>query len=74
MTDAETLKVEIKKLSARALKLKMDLHDLAEELPVGWQKILHLAKDTYDAFALLESKRKELAESNCEVNSDLTSA
>jgi hypothetical protein len=74
MTDAEIFKVEIKKLSARALKLKMDLHDLAEELPVGWQNILHLAKDTYDAFALLETKRKELAESNSEVNSDLNSA
>ena len=37
MSDVETLKGEIKKLSARAMSLKMDLHDLSEELPINWQ-------------------------------------
>lgn len=35
MTDVDTLKAEIKKLSAKAIQAKMDLHDLSEELPVN---------------------------------------
>ena len=34
MSDLETLKAEIKKLSAKATQAKMDLHDLSEELPM----------------------------------------
>jgi hypothetical protein len=60
MSDHDQLKTEIKKLSAKAMQLKMDLHDLSEELPQNWQTILTLAQKTYDAFALLESKRGEL--------------
>ena len=33
--DAEALKAEIKKLSAKATNAKMNLHDLSEELPVA---------------------------------------
>ncbi len=36
MSDLETLKAEIKKLSAKAMQAKMDLHDLSEELPLQW--------------------------------------
>ena len=36
MSDVETLKAEIKKLSAKATQAKMDLHDLSEELPLQW--------------------------------------
>ncbi len=60
MSDVETLKAEIKKLSARAMQAKMDLHDLSEELPVNWQSVLEVAQRTYDAFATLEKKRAEL--------------
>jgi len=60
MSDVETLKGEIKKLSAKALQAKMDLHDLSEELPVNWQHILSVAQRTHDAFATLEKKRAEL--------------
>ena len=60
MNEAETLKAEIKKLSARAMQAKMDLHDLSEELPVNWQSILDVARRTNDAFAILEKKRAEL--------------
>ena len=35
MSDVDTLKAEIKKLSARAMHAKMNLHDLSEELPIG---------------------------------------
>jgi hypothetical protein len=60
MSDPEALKSEIKKLSAKAMQLKMDLHDLSEELPQNWQSILAVAQRTYDAFSLLENKRREL--------------
>jgi hypothetical protein len=60
MSDTEALKAEIKKLSAKAMQLKMDLHDLSEELPQNWQSILQIAQRTYDAFSLLEAKRTEL--------------
>ena len=44
MSDIETLKAEIKKLSAKATQAKMDLHDLSEELPLQWQDILTVAQ------------------------------
>ena len=60
MSDVEALKAEIKKLSARAMNAKMNLHDLSEELPVNWQTVLEVAQKTYDAFAELEAKRAQL--------------
>jgi hypothetical protein len=60
MTEVETLKAEIKKLSARAMQAKMDLHDLSEELPVNWRNILEVAQRAHDAFEILEQKRASL--------------
>ncbi len=60
MSEIETLKAELKKLSARAMQAKMDLHDLSEELPVNWQSVPEVAQRTHDAFAILEKKRAEL--------------
>jgi hypothetical protein len=60
MAATDDLKTEIKKLSAQAMQAKMDLHDLAEELPVNWPQILTVAQRAYDSFKLLESKREEL--------------
>jgi hypothetical protein len=60
MSDVETLKGEIKKLSARAMQAKMDLHDLSEELPIGWETIPGIAQRAHDAFAALEQKRAML--------------
>ncbi len=60
MTDLETLKAEIKKLSARAMQAKMDLHDLSEELPINWEQIMSIAQKAHDAFADLEQKRANL--------------
>jgi hypothetical protein len=60
MADLEVLRAEVKKLSAKAMQLKMDLHDLSEELPQNWPSILDVAQRTYDAFFLLDSKRTEL--------------
>jgi hypothetical protein len=60
MSDVEALKAEIKKLSARAMSAKMDLHDLSEELPINWQNILAVAQKAHDAFSELEAKRASL--------------
>lgn len=60
MSDTDTLKAEIKKLSTQAIQAKMDLHDLAEDLPTNWTQILGVAQRAHDAFKLLESKREEL--------------
>lgn len=62
MSDTEAAKAEIKKLSAKAIQAKMDLHDLSEELPVNWDQIMVVAQRAYDAYALLESKRAEMKE------------
>ncbi len=60
MSDIEALKTEIKKLSARAITAKMNLHDLSEELPVNWQGIMATAQQTHDAYAALEAARASL--------------
>ena len=60
MSSVDELKVEIKKLSAKAINMKMNLHDLSEELPVNWTTILSVAQETYDAYAALEAARKKL--------------
>jgi hypothetical protein len=60
MTDVDSLKAEIKKLSAKAIQAKMDLHDLSEELPINWESILTVAQKAHDAFAELELKRANL--------------
>jgi hypothetical protein len=60
MSDIDTLKGEIKKLSAKAMQAKMDLHDLSEELPINWQKIMNVAQTAYDSFSELEKKRADL--------------
>ena len=60
MSDIDTLKAEIKKLSAKATQAKMDLHDLSEELPISWETILTVAQRAYSAYAELEQKRAAL--------------
>ena len=55
------LKAQSKKLSARAISLKMALHDLAEDLPTGWEKIPEVAAETFEAYKALEELRKRIA-------------
>lgn len=62
MSDVEELKAKIKKLSSRAVTQKMNLHDLAEDLPIDWTTIMTVAQQTYDAYEALEAARKELKE------------
>ena len=59
--DIGALKQRIKKLSAQAIERKMRLHDLAEDLPVGWDRILETAADAYEAYRTLAEARAALA-------------
>ncbi|MBI1174033.1 MAG: hypothetical protein GC139_02065 [Sideroxydans sp.] len=63
MEDIEELKAEIKKLNARATQLKMDLHDLSEDLPLGWEKIPDVAEQAFLAYEKLTAARQKLAAS-----------
>ena len=60
MSDVESLKAELKKLSAQAIKAKMYLHDLSEELPVGADRIMEVAATARDAYAKLTEARARL--------------
>ncbi len=60
MSDVDTLRVELKKLSAKATSAKMDLHDLSEELPKDWERIPEVASRVHAVFAELTAKRAEL--------------
>jgi hypothetical protein len=61
-TDPDALKAELKKLNARATQSKMDLHDLSEDLPTNWARILEVAQIAHDAHAALMQARKRLSE------------
>ncbi|CAL1240569.1 CCE_0567 family metalloprotein [Candidatus Methylocalor cossyra] len=61
MSDNEDIKAKLKKLNAQATALKMDLHDLAEDLPTGWERIREVAEKTYQAYRELDEFRKETA-------------
>jgi hypothetical protein len=59
--DIEQLKAQIKKLNAQATQLKMNLHDLAEDLPTGWEKIPEVARQAFEAYKSLTEARSRLA-------------
>lgn len=61
MSDTEDTKAKLKKLNAQATALKMDLHDLAEDLPTGWEKIPEVAEKTFEAYRQLDEFRKAIA-------------
>ncbi len=56
----EELETRVKKLSMRSTNAKMNLHDLAEELPVDWEKIPEVAAETFEVFKELTAARKDL--------------
>ena len=56
----EELEKRVKKLSIRATDAKMNLHDLAEELPVDWEKIPEVAQATFEVYKDLTAARREL--------------
>lgn len=65
MPDVENLKAEIKKLSAKAVQAKMDLHDLSEELPLDVENVVAVAERVRDAYAALDAKRAVLKSVDC---------
>ncbi|MEO5374099.1 MAG: hypothetical protein H7840_07430 [Alphaproteobacteria bacterium] len=60
MSEIDEIKDRVKKLNARATRLKMDLHDLSEELPIGWERILDVASEAHAAFKELAEARAHL--------------
>lgn len=60
-TDLEALKTDVKRANAKATQAKMDLHDLSEELPTHWERILEVAQVAHDAHVALVAARKALA-------------
>jgi len=60
MQGTEELKAQVKKLNQQATALKMDLHDLSEDLPTGWEKILDVAGRAHQAYQSLDEARKRL--------------
>jgi hypothetical protein len=61
MESVEELKAQIKKLNAQATNLKMNLHDLSEDLPTGWEKIPEVAEQAFNAYRSLSEARSRLA-------------
>ena len=59
--EIDELKARLKKLNARAIQAKMDLHDLSEELPTNWEMILQVAQRCHEAHAMLMDARKAVA-------------
>jgi len=59
--NADELKLRLRKLNAQATQAKMDLHDLSEELPTNWEKILEVAQRCHEAHAALMDARKATA-------------
>ncbi|MCY1556183.1 Rop-like protein [compost metagenome] len=60
-TDTDELKLRVRKLNAQATQAKMDLHDLSEDLPTGWEKIPEVSRRCHDAHAALMAARQALA-------------
>ena len=60
-TDTQSLKDAIKQANARATASKLDLHDLAEDLPQGWEQIMATAERTYQAYRHLAELKTALA-------------
>lgn len=61
MSELEDLQKKVRKLNSRAGVAKMELHDLAEDLPINWREIKVVAERTYAVFAELDAAKLELA-------------
>ncbi|OAA26886.1 putative conserved small protein containing a coiled-coil domain [Frankia sp. EI5c] len=65
-TDVAAVKQRLRKMNSKASQLKLDLHDLSEELPLGWETILDVARRTYDAYAEIALLENELRASTAD--------
>jgi hypothetical protein len=60
----DELKLRLKKLNAHATQAKMDLHDLSEDLPTGWERIPEVAQRCHSAHvALMQARQLVTAQS-----------
>ncbi|CAN5312208.1 CCE_0567 family metalloprotein [soil metagenome] len=60
MSDSDMIRADIKKLSAKAMQAKMDLHDLSEELPIGVEQVMEIAERVRASYAALDARRADL--------------
>ncbi|CDX53024.1 conserved hypothetical protein [Mesorhizobium plurifarium] len=63
MSNLEELQKKVRRLQSRAGTAKMELHDLAEDLPVNWTEIKVVAERTFAVFAELDAAKRDLAAS-----------
>lgn len=56
----DEIKARLKRLNSEAGRLKMDLHDPAEDLPNGWERTMEVAGRTYEAYRQLAELREQL--------------
>ncbi|AZO34198.1 MAG: hypothetical protein EOS76_01440 [Mesorhizobium sp.] len=61
MLDREMLQKKVRKLQSRAGAAKMELHGLAEDLPLNWTEIKAVARKASGIFAELNAAEEELA-------------
>ncbi|PKQ32114.1 MAG: hypothetical protein CVT62_03505 [Actinobacteria bacterium HGW-Actinobacteria-2] len=61
MSERETLEDELRSLTFSAGQLKLDLHDLAEDLPLDWERIPEVAERTHAAYARIAELREQIA-------------
>ncbi|MCI4673634.1 CCE_0567 family metalloprotein [Candidatus Mycolicibacterium alkanivorans] len=59
---AEEIRAELKKLKYSAMQLKLDLHDLAEDLPIDWERLPAVAARTFDTYSAIAGLERELAQ------------
>ena len=65
MTETGTIdesKVRVKRLNSEAGRLKLDLHDRAEDLPKDWETIMEVAQRVHEKYVDLAAARRHLAE------------
>ena len=59
-TNIESLRKNIRKLNSKAGQIKMDLHDLAEGLPTGYETLIQVAQTTYEIYEQLDLMNQQL--------------
>jgi hypothetical protein len=54
------LKKRVKRLNSKAGQMKMDLHDLVEDLPTDYEKLVDEATKTYEIYQQLTELKQQL--------------
>lgn len=60
MSTREALEDELRSLTFSAGQLKLDLHDLAEDLPLDWERIPEVAARTHAAYTRIAELREQI--------------